>query len=106
MVGNMLCMARIVRVKTVPSPMPASSTRSAGGLGFTCFNSCAIRVVTCHFSMQVVTNIKYFSRLSKKRKGDLLGLAREVLGILVSFLATAIFRGIGFPLAIVVAEAE
>jgi len=49
MVGNMLCMARIVRVNTVPSPMPASSTRSAGGLGFTCFSSCAIRAATCHF---------------------------------------------------------
>ena len=47
--------------------MPASNTLSAGGEGFNAASSRPTRLATAHFSLQVVTNIRYFSRLSKKR---------------------------------------
>src|SRR4051794_6958449 len=61
-------MARITRSSTVPSPTPASNTRSAGGRGCTLASSMATRLATTHFSLQVLTKSRYFCRLSKKRK--------------------------------------
>ncbi len=59
-----LCMVRITRVSTVPSPTPASNMRKAGGRGWIDFSSSATRCATTHFSEQVFTNIRYFWRLS------------------------------------------
>src|SRR5713226_5847458 len=61
-------MARIVRSSTVPSPTPASNRRSAGGRGWMLASSSETRWATTHFSLQVLTNSRYFCRLSKKRK--------------------------------------
>jgi hypothetical protein len=61
-----------------------------------------MRVATYHFSLQVVTNIRYFSRLSKNRKGDFPGapdlffdVSDDFRGILVSF--TVIFGTVSYP---------
>ncbi len=61
-------MARITRTSTEPSPTPASNTRTAGGRGWICASSSETRCATSHFSLQVLTNSRYFCRLSKKRK--------------------------------------
>src|SRR3979409_1506503 len=61
-------MARSTRSCTVPSPTPASNMRSAGGRGWTLASSSPTRLATTHFSLQVLTNSRYFCRLSKKRK--------------------------------------
>src|SRR3954468_24080340 len=61
-------MARMTRSSTVPSPTPASNRRSAGGRGWMLASSSATRCATTHFSEQVLTNSRYFCRLSKKRK--------------------------------------
>ena len=53
----------------VPSPVPASNTRNAGGAGSSAASSAPMRWPIAHFSLQVVTNSRYFSRLSKKRNG-------------------------------------
>src|SRR5258705_11847036 len=67
--------------------MPASNRRTAGGRGWMWPSSRPTRPATAHFSLQVLTNIRYFCRLSKKRKfvwpsasGELAGL---VLGVRV-----------------------
>src|SRR5580693_3649160 len=68
MCGKRSCMARITRTSTEPSPTPASNTRTAGGRGWMCTSSSETRCATSHFSLQVLTNSRYFCRLSKKRK--------------------------------------
>src|SRR5215468_899915 len=68
MVGKRACSARITRDSTVPSPTPASNSRSAGGDGCSVDNSSEIRLAISVFSLQVDTNKRYFCRLSKKRK--------------------------------------
>src|SRR6266446_1203918 len=68
MVGKRACSARITRDSTVPSPTPASKTRSAGGVGCRLPSSSEILVATSVFSLQVETNSRYFCRLSKNRK--------------------------------------
>src|SRR5215831_20773892 len=68
MAGKRSCIARITRASTVPSPMPASNSRTAGGRGWILTSSCPTRWATTHFSLQVFTNRRYFWRLSKKRK--------------------------------------
>ena len=55
--------------RTVASPMPASKMRSAGGRGLTCASSCATRSEIRHFSSVVLTNVRYFRRLSKNLNG-------------------------------------
>ena len=62
--GKAVCIARMVRDSTVPSPMPASNSRSAGGRGWMLASSMRNRWATTHFSLQVVTNSRYFCRLS------------------------------------------
>jgi hypothetical protein len=49
---------------TVASPMPASNSRSAGGFGFSSASSREARSATFHFSVVVLTNARYFCRLS------------------------------------------
>src|SRR5215475_1948253 len=56
-------------LRTVASPMPASNIRMAGGTGCRCLSSIPTRSAMTHFSLQVVTKRRYFSRLSKNRKG-------------------------------------
>src|SRR3989304_9327760 len=68
MVGKRSCIARITRASTVPSPPPASNTRTAGGRGWMLPSSRLTRCAVSHFSLQVFTNSRYFCRLSKKRK--------------------------------------
>ena len=68
MCGKRSCIERITRVSTEPSPTPASNTRTAGGRGWMLPSSSATRLATTHFSEQVLTNSRYFCRLSKKRK--------------------------------------
>ncbi len=63
-VGNCAWAWRMMRASTVASPMPASKTRSAGGVGRMCFSSAAARWATADFSLQVLTNARYFWRLS------------------------------------------
>src|SRR5690606_10468353 len=58
----------MTRIRTVPSPNPASKTRTAGGVGWMFTSSIATRCATTDFSEQVLTNSWYFCRLSKKRK--------------------------------------
>src|SRR6185312_17300178 len=58
----------MTRPSTVPSPTPASNSRSAGGRGWMLAISSDTRFATTHFSEQVLTNSRYFCRLSKKRK--------------------------------------
>src|ERR1035441_3526517 len=67
MVGNRSCIERITRASTVPSPRPASNTRTAGGRGWILASSMPTRCAISHFSLQVFTNSRYFCRLSKKR---------------------------------------
>jgi hypothetical protein len=50
------------------SPHTGVKQRSAGGFGEIFSNSMVTRLATTHFSLQVLTNIKYFCRLSKNRK--------------------------------------
>src|SRR5579863_5226835 len=87
MVGKRACSARITRDNTVPSPTPASKTRSAGGAGCRLPSSREIRFATSVFSLQVDTNRRYFCLLSKKRNpaGATLVAATAPLP---SFLAT------------------
>ena len=54
------CMARITRTSTVPSPTPASKTRTAGGRGWIWASSSETRLATSHFSLQVLTKSRYF----------------------------------------------
>ena len=68
MVGKRSCIERITRASTVPSPTPASNTRTAGGRGWMLPSSMPTRLAISHFSLQVLTNSRYFCRLSKKRK--------------------------------------
>src|ERR1017187_7506839 len=68
MVGKRACIARSARLRTVPSPTPASKTRTAGGRGLILPSSIATRLATTHFSLHVLTKRRYFCRLSKKRK--------------------------------------
>src|SRR5215831_14841592 len=56
-------------LRTVASPIPASNIRIAGGTGCRCLSSIPTRSAMTHFSLQVVTKRRYFSRLSKNRKG-------------------------------------
>ena len=62
------CIARIRRARTVPSPTPASNKRTEGGVGRMLPSSWATRSPIIHFSEQVLTNIRYFCRLSKNLK--------------------------------------
>jgi len=48
--------------------MPASNRRTAGGCGWMWPSSRPTRRATTSFSLQVLTNSRYFWRLSKKRK--------------------------------------
>ncbi len=64
MVGNSRCVARMTREITVPSPMPASKMRTAGGVGRSSVTSCVARCAIADFSLQVLTNARYFWRLS------------------------------------------
>src|SRR5882757_5329270 len=66
--GKRPCIARITRASTVPSPTPASNTRSAGGRGCRLDSSSATRSAITRFSLQVWTNSRYRWRFSKKRK--------------------------------------
>ena len=68
MLGKRSCIERITRDSTEPSPTPASNTRTAGGRGWMLCSSSETRLATTHFSEQVLTNSRYFCRLSKKRK--------------------------------------
>src|ERR1700749_4749141 len=68
MCGKRPCMLRSTFDSTVPSPTPASNTRTAGGRGWMLCSSSETRFATTHFSEQVLTNSRYFCRLSKKRK--------------------------------------
>src|SRR6266511_2749069 len=68
MVGKRSCMARSARKSTVPSPTPASNRLTAGGRGWMLASSSDTRFAITHFSLQVLTNSRYFCRLSKKRK--------------------------------------
>src|SRR5512143_2250493 len=68
MVGKRSCILRMTRDSTVPSPTPASNTRTAGGRGCRLASSRPTRLAISHFSEQVFTNSRYFCRLSKKRK--------------------------------------
>src|SRR5436305_4277864 len=68
MCGKRSCIERNERTSTEPSPTPASNTRTAGGRGWMLPSSSATRLATTHFSEQVLTNSRYFCRLSKKRK--------------------------------------
>jgi hypothetical protein len=54
----------MTRVSTVPSPIPASNIRSAGGVGRNKVISCAARRAMADFSLQVVMKARYFWRLS------------------------------------------
>jgi hypothetical protein len=72
-VGMRRCRSRNTLATTVPLPVPASNTRSAGGVGCSRSSSLPIRSATTAFSLVVVTNSRYFSRLSKKRNGSPLG---------------------------------
>ena len=63
-VGKSWCVVRIIRESTVASPMPASNIRSAGGVGRSCASSSAARLTTTAFSLHVLTNVRYFWRLS------------------------------------------
>src|SRR6267378_1425569 len=56
MVGKRRCISRITRASTVPSPMPASNSRTAGGWGWMCPSSRPTRRATTSFSLQVLTN--------------------------------------------------
>ncbi len=76
MVGKRSCIERITRASTVPSPTPASNTRTAGGRGWMLASSMPTRLAISHFSLQVLTNSRYFCRLSKKRKLRLRVVAR------------------------------
>src|SRR3954463_5853353 len=67
-VGKRRCISRITRASTVPSPMPASNTRTAGGRGWICPSSRPTRRAMTSFSLHVLTKSRYFWRLSKKRK--------------------------------------
>jgi len=58
----------MTRANTVPSPTPASNTRSAGGRGWMLPSSSATRSAITRFSLQVWTNSRYFCRFSKNRK--------------------------------------
>ena len=63
-VGNSWCVVRIIRESTVASPIPASKIRSDGGVGRSWESSSADRLTTTAFSLQVLTNVRYFWRLS------------------------------------------
>src|SRR5262249_52393294 len=69
MVGKWWCNWRMTWLRTVASPMPASNTRTAGGTGCRYLSSIPTRSAMTHFSLQVVTKRRHFSRLSKNRKG-------------------------------------
>src|ERR1700692_3108488 len=66
--GKRPCIERITRASTVPSPTPASNTRSAGGRGVMLESSSPTRSAITRFSLQVWTNSRYFCRFSKNRK--------------------------------------
>src|SRR5829696_1173361 len=85
MCGKRSCIARNIRSITVPSPTPASKTRTAGGRGWMLPSSSVTRLAITHFSLQVWTKRRYFCRLSKKRKlrcgsGSLAGSAEVAVG--------------------------
>ncbi|MEJ0028592.1 MAG: hypothetical protein WDN01_21420 [Rhizomicrobium sp.] len=48
----------------VPSPTPASNIRTAGGRGWMFASSSVTRFAISRFSLHVLTNIRYFWRLS------------------------------------------
>src|SRR5215470_14084037 len=104
MVGKRACSARITRDSTVPSPTPASNSRSAGGDGCRLDNSSEMRLAISVFSLQVDTNSRYFCRLSKKRKpGGGLWLNRRLVrrrAVLAEIGAELVKRGRGDPCAI------
>ena len=90
--GKRACMARITRVSTVPSPIPASKMRAAGGRGWMLASSSATRSATTDFSLHVLTKSRYFCRLSKKRKlrcGSSPGVAAGAGGCAVAGRAAA-----------------
>ena len=57
--------------------MPASNRRTAGGRGWMWPSSSPTRFATTSFSLQVLTNSRYFCRLSKKRKFFSGGASRD-----------------------------
>ena len=62
------------RVRTVPSPIPASNTRKAGGTGWRPRMSKATRsAITC-FSLQVLTKRRYFSPVVVKPEMAFVGV--------------------------------
>ena len=69
MAGQRVCIWRSTRFSKVPSPAPAWNTRSAGGRGASRSNSRPMRLAVSCFSLQVVVNSRYFSRLSTNRTG-------------------------------------
>ena len=79
-VGMRRCRSRSTLASTIPLPVPASNTRSAGGVGLRWSSSSPMRAATTAFSLVVVTNSRYFSRLSKKRNGS----PWRLVGLLVS----------------------
>ena len=63
-VGKRSWTVRSMRDRTVPSPIPASNSSSAGGVGRSRAISSAQRAAMTAFSLQVVTKARYFWRLS------------------------------------------
>ena len=90
-VGNRRCRSRNTWLSTMPLPVPASNTRSAGGRGTMWPSSRPIRAATSAFSLVVITNSRYFSRLSKNRKGSAFAwLADLVSTASMSVIATPV----------------
>src|SRR4051812_801535 len=71
-VGNRQCISRSTALRTIPLPVPASNNLNAGGRGAMWAISRPIRAATSAFSLVVMTNSRYFSRLSKNRNGSAL----------------------------------
>jgi hypothetical protein len=63
-VGKKRCTFRISRTRTVASPIPASKSRSAGGVGCNLLTTSDARAATTAFSLHVFTKARYFCRLS------------------------------------------
>ena len=72
-VGNARWTARMSRVSTVASPMPGVEDPQRRRARVQRPSSFDARAPTTAFSLQVLTNARYFCRLSKNRKGSALG---------------------------------
>ena len=104
-VGRRRCMSRNTWLSTMPLPVPASNIRTAGGRGTMRPSSRPIRAATSAFSLVVITNSRYFSRLSKKRNGSAFEpLSDLVSAVSLSVIATPVqlaepYRGLAPPAA-------